>query len=230
MACDTRCDVKKQEVGLARSTHDAERGYTVIEFIIVAVIMMTISAIAILQLMPVWQGSQADAAMSQVESALRQARETAISQRRTVEVDFDTSASGTPCSQFGNIYNCIELYQYSVSGTPAVAVKAGNPYLVLPIEGGVEFLTLNLEPTLPSPDNTFGIPSPPAGLVFTGAVGNMQFQSDGTFTDSTGVQINGAIFLAEPGKGFTERAVTILGATGKVRKWHGTGTGWFQAW
>jgi type II secretory pathway pseudopilin PulG len=222
--------VEKLEVGHMRSSNDTERGYTVIEFVIVAVIMMVVSAIAILQLMPIWQGSQADAAMSQVDSALRQARETAISQRRTIEVDFDNAANGTACPSLGNVYNCIELYQYAVSGTPALAVRSANPFLVLPVQSGVEFLTLNAEPTLPSPDNTFGIPAPPSGLVFAGAVGNMQFQSDGTFTDSTGVQINGAIFLAEPGKPFTERAVTVLGATGKVRKWHGIGNGWFQAW
>jgi prepilin-type N-terminal cleavage/methylation domain-containing protein len=222
--------VKESDAKFTRASHAPERGYSLIEFVVVAVIIGVISAIAILQLMPTWQGSQADAAMSQVESALRQAREEAISQRRTIEVDFDSAAAGTVCPAGGSIYDCIELYLYNVSGTPAAAVKAANPFLVLPIEGNVEFMTITGEPSLPSPDNSFGVPSPPSGLIFTGAVGNMAFQSDGTFTDSTGTQINGAVFLMEPNKSFTERAVTILGATGKVRKWHGTGTGWFQSW
>lgn len=222
--------MKKRQLGFERPSDRSERGYSLVEFIVVAIVITTVAAIGILQLMPIWQGSQADAAMSQVESALRQARETAISQRRTIEVDFDNAATGSPCSPMGGVFNCIELYQFAITAVGGTPTKTANPYLVLPIEGGVEFLTLNLEPTLPSPDNTFGVPAPPSGLIFTGAVGNMQFQSDGTFTDSTGVQINGAIFLAEPNKPFTERAVTILGATGKVRKWHGTGTGWFQGW
>jgi len=222
--------VEKQEIRRFPSSDSRERGYTLIEFVIVAIILAVVAAMAVSQLMPSWQSAEADEAMAEVESAVRQARETAISQRRTIEIDFLTPATGTDCTAIGGVLQCIALYQWVVSGTPAVALKASSPFLVIPVGTDMQFLTVSGEPTLPSPDNTFGIPSPPSGLIFTGAVGNVAFQSDGTFTDSNATQLNGAIFLAEPGKPFTERAITILGATGKVRKWHGTGNGWFQAW
>lgn len=222
--------VENQEIRHVPSSNSQERGYTLIEFVVVAIVLTVVAAMAVTQLMPSWQSAEADEAMAEVESAVRQARETAISQRRTIEIDFLAPSAGTSCTALGGVLQCIALYQYVVSGTPAVAVKAANPFVVIPVGTNMQFLTITGEPTLPSPDNTFGIPAPPSGLIFTGAVGNVAFQSDGTFTDSNATQLNGAIFLAEPGKPFTERAITILGATGKVRKWHGTGNGWFQAW
>ncbi len=57
-----------------------ESGYTLVEFVVTAIILMTIAAIGIYQLRPTWQDQQANAGMDQVKSTLRQARETAVAQ------------------------------------------------------------------------------------------------------------------------------------------------------
>ena len=65
-----------------------------------AIILMTIAAIGIYQLRPTWQDQQANAGMDQVKSTLRQARETAVAQRRSIVVKFATAGT-SPCTGTG---------------------------------------------------------------------------------------------------------------------------------
>ena len=89
---------------------NSPRGFTFVELLVVIGIIFIISAMAIIQLLPAWQQSQSDAAVDQVKSTLRQARETAISQRRTIAVQFS-----------GN--NTISLYQFVVVGITSTSPR-----------------------------------------------------------------------------------------------------------
>lgn len=195
-----------------RDTRHEERGFTLIEMMVVIGIIMIILSMAILELQPTLQQFRANAGMDQVKGAMRQAREIAISQRRTIVVQF----VGT---------NTIQLFQVVEPGN----VRAVNPFLTLPIENTVTFQTFAGEPDTP---DAYGIPAVPAGIEFNGVVGGppigMQFQSDGTFTDANGTPINGTVFLGITNIKTSARAVTILGATGRMHAWHGTGLSWFQ--
>jgi prepilin-type N-terminal cleavage/methylation domain-containing protein len=190
-----------------------ERGFSMVEMAVTVAIVVTIMAIGILQMMPAWRQSQSNAALDQVKSILREARETAISQRRTIVVQF----VGT---------DTIELFQMTVvAGTPPTVTQASAPFLTVPIENGVQFLSYSGEPD--TPDN-FGLPSVPDGISFPGAVGNPQFQSDGTLTDSNGTAINGTVFLGVPNMPGSATAVTVMGSTGRIRAYHSSGNGWWQ--
>lgn len=203
----------------ARRSENRERGFTMLEMAVVTVIIMIVSAMAIIQLQPTWQQSQANAAMDQVKSGLRQARELAISQRRTIVVQFS-----------GN--NTISLFQLQVQipagGGPPIQVLATTPLATWPLQNKMQFTTFAAEPDTP---DVFGIPGGGAGLEFGGNAGvppsGLAFQSDGTFTDGNGIPINGTVFLGITGMPTTARAITVLGATGRVRAWHGTGVRWF---
>ena len=189
-------------------------GFTLIELMVVIVLIMVISGMAIIQLQPAWQQSQANAGMDQVKSTLRQARETAISQRRTIAVQFSGS-------------NTISLYQFVVIGTASTI--AATPFLTIPIQKNVKFMTFAGMPDTP---DGFGVPGGGAGIMFgsvvNGPPSGMQFQSDGTFTDGTGIPINGTVFIGVTNIPATARAVAVLGNTGRIRGYYGTGTGWFQ--
>ncbi len=225
--------MRDAEVSLSkiRREQNPESGFTMFELAIVCLIILVVSAMAIIQLQPTWQQFQANAAMDQVKTTLRQARETAISQRRTIVVVFPNAAASTPCLPGGGIVNCIELYQMVVSGTPPAAVEAANPYLVIPIENHAQLLSYTGEPD--TPDNFIGAPpAVPAGI-YTGATSGaptsgMQFQSDGTFTNGNGTPINVTLFFGEPNLPTTARAITVLGNTGRVTAYHGTGVYWFK--
>jgi len=191
----------------------AERGSSLVELAVATIIILTISAMAILQMWPAQQQSQATAGLDAVKSTLRLARETAISQRRTIVVEF----VGT---------NTIKLFQMVVvAGTPPVVTMASAPFLTIPIENTVQFMTFSGE--VDTPDK-FGLPTVPSGISFPGAVGNPQFQSDGTLTDSNGTPINGTVFLSVPGTTSATGAVTVMGNTGRIRAYHYTGGGWWQ--
>jgi len=179
---------------------------------VVVVIIGIVLAMTLLELQPTVYQFRANAALAQVKGAMRQAREMAISERRTIVVQF-----------VGN--NTIELFEVNEPGN----VVAGAPFMTLPIENTVSFMTFAGEPDTP---DTYGIPAVPSGIEFAGVVGGppvgMQFQSDGTFTDANGNIINGTVFMGITNIPTTARAVTILGGTGRIHAWQGSGLSWFQ--
>lgn len=189
-----------------------DRGFSLIEMMVVVVIIGIILTMTLLELQPTVYQFRANAALAQVKGAMRQARELAISERRTIVVQF-----------VGN--NTIELFEVNEPGN----VVANAPFMTLPIETTVSFMTFAGEPDTP---DTYGIPAVPSGIEFAGVVGGppigMQFQSDGTFTDANGNPINGTVFLGITNIKTSARAVTILGATGRVHAWKGSGLSWFQ--
>jgi prepilin-type N-terminal cleavage/methylation domain-containing protein len=202
--------VKSRGNRLQRRT--GERGFSLIEMMVVVVIIGIILTMTLLELQPTVYQFRANAALAQVKGAMRQARELAISERRTIVVQF-----------VGN--NTIELFEVNEPGNVVAAV----PFMTLPIETTVSFMTFAGEPDTP---DTYGIPAVPSGIEFAGVVGGppvgMQFQSDGTFTDANGNPINGTVFLGITNIKTSARAVTILGATGRVHAWKGSGLSWFQ--
>jgi prepilin-type N-terminal cleavage/methylation domain-containing protein len=189
-----------------------ERAFSLIEMMVVIVIIGIILSMTLLELQPTVYQFRANAALAQVKGAMRQARELAISERRTIVIQF-----------VGN--NSIQLFQVTEPGNVVAVV----PFMTLPIESSVNFMTFGGEPDTP---DAYGIPAVPAGIEFAGVVGGppigMQFQSDGTFTDANGNPINGTVFLGITNIKTTARAVTILGATGRIHAWKGTGLSWFQ--
>jgi hypothetical protein len=211
------------------------RGFSTLELLTTMFILLVVSAMAVIQLQPTLQQIQANAGMDQLKSTLRQARELAISDRRTIVVQFLNAATGTACPPAGNTFNCIALTLMVVTpGTPpgpSTQALAASPFLVLPIESRVQLLSFAGEPD--TPDGFIGGPPvPPNGLYFASTAGaplsGMAFQSDGTFTDGNGNPINVSVFIGETGMPSSARAVTVLGNTGRVFAYHGTGTGWFR--
>jgi type II secretory pathway pseudopilin PulG len=202
-------EVRGRKVSMTPKSDKGNRGFTLIETLIVILMSMTLMAISIFQLQPAMQLFRSRAATDQVKSTLRQARELAISERRSVVIQF-----------VGN--NTVQLFQVV---EPANAIAA-TPFLTVPLEGSAQFMTFSGEPDTP---DSFGIPST-GGIEFGGLAGGpttgMQFQSDGTFTDGTGNPINGTVFLGSPNVKSTAGAVTVLGNTGRVRRYYYSRSGW----
>lgn len=137
-----------------------------------------------------------DGAMRAVISQLNTARETAIAQRRNVQISFTG----------GNLITLVR--QNYPTGTTTLAQ--------IPIEGGAQF---QLSPGVPDTPDAFGASLP---VSFAGET-NAFFTTDGTLIDAAGAPVNGTVFLRIPTMEKTTRAVTILGATGRIRgfKWSG---------
>jgi len=206
-------------------------GFSMIELAMVLMMGLIIMGMSIVELQPVLQQIQANAGIDQVKSTIRQARELAISDRRTTVVQF-LSAGAANCPASGTIMNCMALTQMNVvAGTPPTQVLATSPFIVVPIESHVQLLSFNGEPD--TPDGFIGAaPTPPNGLYTGSNIGaptsGMAFQSDGTFTDGNGNPINLTVFIGEAGIPTTGRAVTVLGTTGRVFAYHSTGSTWLR--
>jgi prepilin-type N-terminal cleavage/methylation domain-containing protein len=180
-----------------------EQGFTLLEVLVVIGIMFTLAGIAVVQSFGSMQGYQANSAQDVVAGQLRVARQLAISQRRYVLVKFNTSSSPMTLS-------------YQVQPRPGSADPA-QPWVTATLPQQVQFMQESGAPDTPM---AFGTCSG-AGVCIASVGGGpaiMQFNSSGQFTDSTGVNpINGTAFLGILNQVNTARAVTIMGATGRVR-------------
>jgi prepilin-type N-terminal cleavage/methylation domain-containing protein len=179
-----------------------EKGISLIEIMVAVAIIGVMTSMAVIQIGAVRPGLQADGAMRVVMAQLNAARETAISQRRRVEVKFQAGY-------------WVTVTRYNLpSGTTVLAE--------VPFEGGVRF---GLAPNVQDTPDGFGNVAP----VSFGAAATVMFNTEGMLVDSGGIPVNGTVFLLIPtdnGASFQPgsfRAVTVLGATGRVRgfRWNG---------
>ncbi len=168
------------------------------------------------------QDAKYDNAMRQVISQLRQAREYAIANRRYVQVTFPTVVIANQPTQYQVVTterNAPPLGPAGVELTPYSALcrfKSQRSFFC--------FQALRILRT---------VSETPAAIEFEGLnpgpVSGMLFQSDGELVDGATFQpINGTVFIGFPNQATASRAVTVLGATGRVRGWKYTGAAWFQ--
>jgi prepilin-type N-terminal cleavage/methylation domain-containing protein len=196
-------------------TRFTEKGFSLLEVLIVVAIAMVLLGMAIIGIQSSLGSYKADAAANVVSSQLRMARQAAIAKRRWVNVWFDTTI-GPPDNA-----PHINYQVFAQPGDPP------QPVVSLPLPQGSQFYVF---PNLPDTPMGFGNVS----AVYIGGISDgpptMGFSTTGAFVSNhdTFGAINGTAFVGTPGQLSTARAVTILGATGRVRTyyWSGKATGW----
>lgn len=211
----------KQQPKISRPTPVTARreaGFSLIEMVVVVALIIIVSAMALVQMRPILADADLDTATRQVMDQIRQAREYSITNRRYVKIQFPTVAVGAALR-----------YEVVLTQMDSLTTGAGttNPVLsTVIIEAPAQYYSFG---GIDTPD-AYGNSAP---IVFEGTsggpVGGMLFQSDGELVDGSTYQpINGTVFLGVPGTKTSARAITVLGATGRVRGWKGTGTLWTQ--
>lgn len=203
--------------GMRRS----QRGFSFLELVMVVGIIMILAGFAVISTMSTTYNSRANAAMAALIGQLRTAREMAISKRRNVLVQITAP-------------NQIQLTVETLPGE-APANTLSPVYLNDNVGGGSQFYVF---PGLPDTPMNFGNSqainfAPASG----GAAGlSIMFTTSGTLVGSTATSgyatvgnsnpVNASIFIGIPGHQNTARAITILGATGRVRSYFWTGQTW----
>jgi len=183
-----------------------ERGFSLVEILIVASLSAVLMGMALVQIGASRASMNADNAMRLVMTELNRARDTAVAQRRNVQITFPGAS------------NEIQLLRIEIP-TPA----AGTTLLRRTIlEGNIRFM---LPAGTPDTTDAFGAGS---ALDFDGAMpNNVMFNSDGMLVHrTTGTVINGTIFMAAPNDQFATRAITVLGSTGRVRAYKRLSSAW----
>jgi type II secretory pathway pseudopilin PulG len=189
---------------------DLEAGFTLIQLVAAVAIIVIVTVIAYESYYNALPALRANTAMQLLEAELRQAREVSIDQRRNVTVTFQGTSelvaavqSSAACPPSGG--SSTQLYDYFL--------PEGFVYVVFSSIGD-------------TPDS-FGNS---AAVTYNCSANSLPctitFQSDGSVLDGQCGSSNGSIFIGLTGKTPTARAVTILSATGKIKGWHYTGSGW----
>ena len=180
-------------------------GFSLMEILVAVAIISIILGMALLNYGSILPNLKANSAMDQLLYQLRSARERAIAHRREVQVQF----VGT---------NQLTITEIWLLGT-------APPASTVSFEGGAQYIILPGVPDLPAPFN-FGNTAP---VYFGGLSGGppiMKFSTTGALIDGGNTLVNGTVFMGIPGKPSTARAISILGATGRVREYHWDGSQW----
>jgi Tfp pilus assembly protein FimT len=195
-----------------------ETGFTMIELVVVVSIIMILAGFAIIQTKSTTNNSKANAAMGNVVTQLRQARQMAITMRRNVLVTFTSP-------------NKMQVAVQTLPGEAPATVFA-PVYLNDGAAGGLQFYVF---PTIPDTPMSFGNSQAINFVTSTGGTSGLSvlFSTSGSFVGTTATTnfaavgnnnlINASIFLGIPGTPNTARAITVLGGTGRVRSFYWDG-------
>jgi prepilin-type N-terminal cleavage/methylation domain-containing protein len=201
---------------MSKRTRTAEQGFSLLEMVFVVALALIVMAFAVMNTVGSSQNARANSAMDAVISQLRQARETAIAKRRNVQVQFTAP-------------NQIQL---TILTLPGEAVPPIIPPTVLP--GGLTFAVLVGADTPMKFGNSTAISlQQPAG----GGAWTVMFTTSGAFCGTAQAAaslyqatnnnpVNASLFLGVVGQPNTARAVTVFGATGRVRSYYWSGSSW----
>lgn len=182
------------------SQRRSEAGFTLVELMLVVGVIGVLGGMAVLQIGSVRPGMVADGAMRVVMGQLNQAREQAIAHRRELQVTFPADS--------------IQVTRLAIPNGPPASVLSR-----IGIEGGVAFA---IDAAVPDTPDGFGNGNSPD---FGQAV-LIKFNTEGMLVDGAGQPANGTVFLRLDGASPAYRAVTVLGATGRVRAWRWDGVKW----
>ena len=173
-------------------------GYSLLEIQVVVAILAIVGGISIINIHAALATARGDSAMAQVASILREGRDIAIAQRRSVDVVFENP-------------NRVRLLRNDSGAVTPVGEAILENGASLQVLGGVG----------DTPDQ-YGNGT---AVDFDGS-DVIRFMPDGTLTDRTGVPINGTVFMAIRNDTLSARAVTVTGGSGRAQGYRWNGAKW----
>jgi prepilin-type N-terminal cleavage/methylation domain-containing protein len=213
----------------AHNRRHRAQGFSLLEMMIVLAIMMVIASIGFVSLQPSLKAQRVSNAYNTTLSALRQARENAISQRTSYIVTF-TSIVAPPTN--------------TIRVEPTVAFTGAQAAVTYSLPTDVAFTVVTGIPTsaTATPDG-FGVGATAIDFGYTasgtGAGGQsvLYFCPDGSAQNAVGGAGNcagnwngGVVYIARPGELLSSRAITVWGGTGRVRGWRLYDNGGTKQW
>jgi type II secretory pathway pseudopilin PulG len=176
-----------------------DAGFSLIELLGVLVVMVSVLGIGLGGFTMALNNIRGDASMNIVLWQFKLARETAINQRRSVEVRF------TPP-------NFMSVVRRNIPNGETVISTAV-------LEHQSQFYAFA---TMPDTPDAFG----KTGAVSFGAATAYMFDAQGQFVDQAGNILNGSVFIGKPNTPMTARALTIFGPTSSIRSYRWNGGAW----
>jgi len=186
------------------------RGFSLIEMMVVVALILIVLAFSIMAIQPALRQAHLTAGYNQTLMALRQARDIAVAQRQIYYVTLSNAVQP----------NTITITQGS-TGTvvSSYAMPSDVGFIAWP---GLPNSPI-VAPTTPDGFGTGGTAIDFDQGIVAGAKNVIYFYPDGSAADVLGNVNNGVVYMAMLGNtGFvsTSRAITLWGATGRLRGWH----------
>jgi prepilin-type N-terminal cleavage/methylation domain-containing protein len=223
MRVSHRCS--KQECGA--------RGFSLLEMMIVCSVMLIVAGITFMAVQPALRDARANQAFEDVLMPLRVARQRAIAERKQYIVCFGTAAPtgaltplGAPTTQ------SVQIFRWDAGTALSAATQISSTQL--PTDMQMQVLAGLPNGTATVPD---GFGNATSAIDFdqgvAGAITNqVLFMPDGSAHDVNGNWNSGIVYVARAGDLYSARAVTLYGATGRIRGWRllssAGGPKWFQ--
>lgn len=201
-----------------------ESGFSLLEMLIVVAISIVVSVVSVMSLIPILKQQRITNAYNTTLSAMRLARDNAVSQRTSYSVTFANNPSGS-----------------TITVRPTLTTFQGAQKTTvynLPLD-----ITFNRQTGFPSPGADgygTGITAIDFGYTANGATGGsatVYFCTDGSSQDAeggaghcAGSWSGGVVYLGRPGEILSSRAITLWGGTGRIRGWrlYTNGSGGYQ--
>lgn len=178
------------------------RGFSLLEMMIVLAIMMVVASISFVSMQPILRQERVTNAYNTTLMTIRRAREAAISERRTYIVTFNGAVTPN-----------------TVSISPQNLAVANGVNVTYTLPNDVTFLASGLPATGPD-----GFGGGATAIDFDQAVPGgdktkLYFTPDGSAQDGNNNINNGVLYLARASDTYSARAITVWGATGRLRGW-----------
>ena len=189
------------------------RGFSLLEMVVVLAIGLIAAGVSIMSLQPVLRQSRVTSAYNTTLMAMRRAREASIGERRRYLVRFSNAA----------IPNTVSI-------TPADPAP-GGVRVTYTIPNDVQYTTVTGLPAV-GPD---GFGNGTVAIDFDQNIAaptrsDIYFYPDGSAQDVNNNINNGVVYVARPGTVNSSMAISLWGATGRLRGWKYTTVGGAPKW
>lgn len=200
---------------ISRRAHRAS-GFSLLEMAMVMAILIMMGSITFMSLQPVLKQNRVNNAYNTSLAAFRQARDNAIAQRTSYVVTFNDTANPptvTVAPTFSGFQGVLPSATYPLPPNVKFSNEAGIPtsssYTPDGFGTGAKAVDFGYTPT--------------GG---TGGQKSVYFCPDGSAQDAAGGAgqcmgnfSSGVLYIARPGELMSSRALTVWGATGRIRGW-----------
>jgi len=201
-------------------------GFSLIEMLTVVALVIVLASISFVSTVPLMKQQRVVNAYNTTLSAMRLARDNAVSQRTSYSVTFSTS---------------VQPNTITVSPTLAGGFQGAQNTVVYQLPTDVSFDAESALASTPAPDGYgTGLLAIDFGYTANGTLGGQKtiyFCPDGSSQDAeggagacAGSWDGGVVYIARVGDLMSSRAVTLWGGTGRIRGWriYSNGAGGYQ--
>jgi type II secretory pathway pseudopilin PulG len=191
-------------------------GFSLLEVVIVLALIIIMSGVTFISLQPMLKQQRVNNAYNTVLGAMRQARDNSVAQRTSYVVTLDSTTTphivkveptfagpqGTQAAVTYKLPNDVNLV--AVAGIPTAATKTPDGF-------GTGAQAIDFGYT--SQGGLGG-----SNLIYFCPDGSAQAAS-AVLGQCNGTISNGVVYIARPGELMSSRALTVWGATGRIRGW-----------